>query len=116
MDVHLKFVISLFKIVVSPFKIVDFLLKMVNFPYKIVDFPIKILNFPFKMCDFLLKIAIITQFLPNWTQLVDARLNEHFAALRNYLLFHDGEFAQHLSTALFNEVQISFIKIRINYN
>ena len=27
-----------------------------------------------------------------------------FQALRNYLLFHDGEFAQHLSTALFNEV------------
>ena len=25
-------------------------------------------------------------------------------ALRNYLLFHDGEFAQHLSSALFNEV------------
>ena len=39
--------------------------------------------------------------------LVDAKLMDHFKALRNYLLFHDGEFAHHLSTTLFNEINES---------
>lgn len=36
--------------------------------------------------------------------LVDAKLMDHFKALRNYLLFHDGEFAQNLSNSMFCKV------------
>ena len=62
------------------------------------------------------QLAVVNSAVVNYL-LVGAKLNDHFKALRNYLLFHDGEFAQHLSTALFNEVgQNSFINIRIDYN
>ncbi len=37
--------------------------------------------------------------------LVDSGLMAHFTALRNYLLFHDGEFAHQLSSSLFSEIR-----------
>ena len=37
--------------------------------------------------------------------LVDAGLMAHFSAARNYLLFHDGEFAHQLSSSLFREIR-----------
>ena len=58
------------------------------------------------------QIQVVQSSLMNY-MLVDAGLMEHLKALRNYLLFHDGEFAHHLSTSLFNEINEASVATEI---
>ena len=51
------------------------------------------------------QLTVVNNAVVNYL-LVDAGLMNHFKALRNYLLFHDGEFAHHLSYSLFSQVRL----------
>ena len=58
------------------------------------------------------QLQVVQSSLLNY-MLVDAGLMDHLKALRNYLLFHDGEFAHHLSTTLFNEINEATVATEI---
>lgn len=49
------------------------------------------------------QLQVVNESILNYL-LVEAQLMDEFKALRNYLLLHDGEFAQHLARSIFSEV------------
>eukprot|EP00095_Tigriopus_kingsejongensis_P012337 maker-scaffold198_size266703-snap-gene-0.22 protein:Tk12337 transcript:maker-scaffold198_size266703-snap-gene-0.22-mRNA-1 annotation:"gamma-tubulin complex component 6" len=49
------------------------------------------------------QVKVVNESILNY-MLVEAKLMDELKALRNYILLHDGEFAQHLARSIFTEV------------